>query len=407
MTGRCIIVGASHAGVTCALSLRRFGWRGEITLFGDETTLPYHRPPLTKDYLKCSKNGDSILLHSLERYVKAGIELNLGQRVVRVDRSSQSVITDVGNQSRYDKLVLATGASAIQLPFVRSDLQGVCYLRSLTDVDRIRGHAKADKRAVIIGGGYIGLEAAASLRAMGMRVAVVEAADRILERVTSDAVSRFFSRIHREEGVEIYERCQVSEILGQEAVEGVLLASGERMRADLVVIGIGVRPNVELGQSAGLKIDNGICVDTYTQTEDPNIFAIGDCANVLHQRYRRQIRLESIQNANDQALVAAKAISGKPQPYGAVPWFWSDQYDVKLQIAGLADGFDNVVVRRDPGSGRTMSVVYLKDHQLLAVDALNRPRDFVQGKKLIQSEATLDTEILADSTSTLLDAEVT
>jgi 3-phenylpropionate/trans-cinnamate dioxygenase ferredoxin reductase subunit len=399
---RCVIVGASHAGTTCALRLRRLGWTASIVLIGEEPHLPYHRPPLSKDYLKGAKERESILLSSAASYEKAGVDLRLGVRVETVDRDRHRISTADGTHIEYDKLVLATGARARELPFANPAIPGVCYLRSMADVDQIRDAANAGVSAVIIGGGYIGLEAAASLRSLGLQVTVLEAMDRVLQRITSEPVSGFFTRVHREEGVDIREQAQVSGLVGSDAVEAVQLDSGEQIKASLVIIGIGVVPNTELAASAGLKVDNGICVDEFARTDDPNIYAVGDCSSFVHPRYDRPMRLESVQNANDQALTAAKSIAGEPEPYNTVPWFWSDQYDVKLQIAGLAEGYDEIVVRGDPTTGRSMSVLYLQNKKLLAVDALNSPRDFVQGKKLILSGATLDSKVLVDPSVAIL-----
>ena len=399
---RCVIVGASHAGVTCALRLRRLGWTGSITLVGEEPQVPYHRPPLSKDYLKGAKERESILLSGAASYEKADVDLLLSVRVETIDRERHRISTADGTYFEYDKLVLATGARARELPFAKPEVPGVCYLRSMADVDRIRDTANAGGNAVIIGGGYIGLETAASLRSLGVQVTVLEAMDRVLQRITSEPVSTFFTRVHREEGVEIREQSQVSGLIGTKSVEAVHLDSGEQIEADLVIIGIGVIPNTEMAAAAGLKVNNGICVDEFARTDDPDIYAIGDCSNFVHPRYDRQMRLESVQNANDQALTAAKSITGQPEPYNTVPWFWSDQYDVKLQIAGLAEGYDEIVVRGDSTTGRAMSVLYLQNKKLLAVDALNSPRDFVQGKKLILSGATLDSEVLVDPSVAIL-----
>lgn len=400
----CVIVGASHAGTTCAMNLRRRGWLGSITLVGAEAHLPYHRPPLSKDYLKGVKGRETLHLSNAASYEKSGIDLRLGQRIEAIDRDQKCVSVEDGSQIDYDALVLATGARARKLTFDNASLPGVCYLRDMHDVDRIREAVSADGNAVIIGGGYIGLEAAASLRALGMQVTVLEAMDRVLQRVTSEPVSSFFTRVHREEGVDIRERCQVTALIGGDSIEGVQLASGEQIDANLVVIGIGVLPNVELAVSAGLKIDNGISIDEFARTDDPTIYAIGDCASFVHSRYDRSMRLESVQNANDLALTAVKSMLGQPEAYVSVPWFWSDQYDIKLQIVGLADGADEVIIRGDAMRGRSFSVLYLRDKQLLAVDAINSPRDFVHGKKLILSGDTLNAELLANADVPILQA---
>jgi 3-phenylpropionate/trans-cinnamate dioxygenase ferredoxin reductase subunit len=408
MTGtpdsRCVIVGASHAGAQAAIRLRRLGWEGSITLVGDEPRLPYHRPPLSKDYLKGVKSIDNILLSPEAAYQKADISLLLGERVAGIDRDSKQVDIDGREPQAYDKLVLATGSRPRILPLPGVDLAGVHYLRNVDDVDGIRAGAKEGGRAVVIGGGYIGLEAAASLRKLGMQVVVLEALERVLQRVTCETMSAFFMRVHAEEGVEIRVGAKVNAIVGDESVSGIEMESGEILDADLVVIGIGIVPNIELAAEAGLATANGIEVNQFAQTSDPDIYAVGDCASSIHPRYQRMIRLESVQNANDQAIVAAKSICGQPEPYDAVPWFWSDQYDVKLQIAGLAEGADTMITRGDPASGRSMSLLYMKEDRLQAVDAVNSPRDFVFGKRLIIEEAQLDLEKLADSSTLLSEA---
>ena len=401
---RCVIVGASHSGAQVATRLRRLGWDGQISLIGDEPHIPYHRPPLSKDYLKGIKTREGIQLHNETAYSKSGVNLLLGLRADRIARDSKQVIFEGGRTIDYDKLVLAVGARPIVLPLPGADLDGVFYLRNADDVDRIRDATAKGKRAVVIGGGYIGLEAAASLRMLGNEVTVLEARSRILQRVTCEAVSEFFARVHREEGVDIRTETQASAILGSDAVTGVELSSGEVVEADLVIIGVGVVPNTELAENAGLVIGNGIEVTEYAQTSDPDIYAVGDCASFVHPLYKRQIRLESVQNANDQAIAAARSICDKAEPYDAVPWFWSDQYDVKFQIAGLAEGADEIVTRGDIATGRSVALLYLKDKKLLAVDAINKPRDFVFGKKAIQEQLKLDTVKLSDNDVSVADA---
>ncbi|MBT8079701.1 MAG: FAD-dependent oxidoreductase [Gammaproteobacteria bacterium] len=397
----CVIVGAGHAGAQLATRLRRLGWQGAITLVGEEAHLPYHRPPLSKDYMKGVKSLGNVLLNPEVAYRNADIDLLLGEQVRNIDRDSCHVTLASGKDLRYDKLALATGSRPRQLPVPGADTDGVFYLRNVDDVDRIRNAVVAGGNAVVIGGGYIGLEAAASLRTLGMNVTVVEAMERVLQRVTCECVSSFFARVHAEEGVEIRTGTAVSGIRGKSKVSGVETGGGEQIPADLVVVGIGIVPNVELAENAGLETDNGIAVNQFAQTSDRDIYAVGDCTSFVHPRYQRRIRLESVQNANDQAVTAARSICGQNEPYDALPWFWSDQYDVKLQIAGLAEGAAEIVVRGDTGSGRSASVLYLKDDRLLAVDAMNNPRDFVFGKKLITENARLDPAVLADSDSPL------
>ncbi len=404
LDGRCVVVGASHGGAQVATRLRRLGWRGSISLIGDEAHLPYHRPPLSKDYLKGLKTKEGILLHAEAAYTNSDVNLMLGSRVEHIDREGQNVVLATGEKLAYDKLVLAVGSRPRVLPLPGAELDGVFYLRNADDVDRIRAAAAKGGRAVVIGGGYIGLEVAASLRTLGMEVTVLEALQRVLQRVTCESISAFFARVHREEGVDVREQAQAKAICGDDVVTGVELESGEVVDASLVIIGIGVMPNTNLAEEAGLAVSNGIEVNAYAQTNDPDIYAVGDCACFVHPRYGRQIRLESVQNANDQALVAAKSICGQAVAYDTVPWFWSDQYDLKLQIAGLAEGADEVIIRGNHDTGRSMSMLYLKEKKLLAVDAINRPRDFVFGKKLILDQAMLDTNKLADSDIALNDA---
>lgn len=402
----CVIVGAGHAGTQVATRLRRLGWKKPVTLVGEENTLPYHRPPLSKDYLKGVRDLDSILLAAAAFYEKADIQLCLNRRATRIDRRRKLVEFDTGPPLVYEKLVLTTGARPKNLSLPGALLDGVYYLRSAGDVDGIRAAARAGRRAIIIGGGYIGLEVAASLRHLNMDVTVLEALDRVLKRVTCETMSHFFTRIHREEKVRVETDAAVRAIAGNGGVRGVELSQAVFLDADMVVIGVGVTPNVELAEEAGLAIDNGIVVDAFARTSDPHIFAAGDCTSFVHPRYERRIRLESVQNANDQAAVVARTICGELTAYDAVPWFWSDQFDVKLQIAGLADCADDVVVRGDPDRGRELSIVYLEQNRLLAVDAANRPRDFVQGRKLLTGGAFLDPARVADPAIPLTDTVI-
>ena len=400
----CVIVGASHGGSQAALRLRKLGWAGKVTIVGEEPRLPYHRPPLSKDYLKGAKTADSIHLAAEANYQNNDIHLRLGTRAAEIDRENRRLRLDGGESLPYSHLVLAVGSKPRELLLPGASLDGVHYLRNMDDVDRIRSGVREGRRAVVIGGGYIGLEVAASLRMLGMEVTVLEALPRVLQRVTCETVSEFFTRVHREESVDIRTDTMVSAVLGNGNVSGVELANGEVIETNLVVVGIGIVPDTSLAEAAGLDVDNGIAVDEHARTSDHAIYAIGDCTCFYHPRYGRKVRLESVQNANDQAIVAAQAIAGMPAPYDTVPWFWSDQFDVKLQIAGLAQGADEQVVRRDPAAGRKMSVLYLKDRKLLAVDALNRPQDFVFGKKLILENAALDVAKLSDPGVELKDA---
>lgn len=404
MTDRkCIIIGASHAASQAVAALRQQGWQGHISIIGDEPYLPYHRPPLSKDYLSGAKTLEDIFIRQQAFYEKADVDFILGVKVTGINRADKKIMVEDGESLDYDKLLITTGARVRELTVPGSDLDGVCYLRDLNDVQRVREHAGKGKKAVIIGGGYIGLETAASLRKLGMEVTVLEFMPRVLQRVTAPEVSAFYTRIHTEEGVRIITEVQVEALEGSDNVEAVLCNNGERIPADLVVVGIGVMPNVELAEAAGLKVDNGILVDEFCRTNDPDILAAGDCASHYNRLYDRQIRLESVQNANDQATVAAHTICGKEKVYDSLPWFWSDQFDLKLQICGLSMGYTDVVIRGDIERGRSFAAFYFDNDRLLAVDAINRPQDFMIGKRLITERRNIDKAKLADESISLKD----
>ncbi len=392
-----IIIGASHAGAQLATSLRQSGWEGKISVVGDEAIPPYHRPPLSKGYLNGDKHSDEILIRPAAFYEKSDIDLLLGNRVTGIDRQAKTISLHDGATIPYTKLALCTGASVRKLSSLAGhDLGGVCYLRDLADVDEIRGYIGKGKSAVIIGGGYIGLETAASLRKLGMEVTVLEAMPRVLQRVTAPEVSAFYSRVHGEEGVKIITEAAVEALEGEGNVAAVKLGDGSSIPADVVIIGVGVIPAVELAEAAGLDIDNGIVVDEFARTSDHDIVAAGDCTNHFNPIYATRLRLESVQNATDQAKTAANTLCGKLEAYNTLPWFWSDQYDLKLQIAGLSQGFDRVVLRGDSESGRSFAAFYFQGDRLLAVDAINRPKEFMMTRRALGSGQNADPEKLAD-----------
>jgi 3-phenylpropionate/trans-cinnamate dioxygenase ferredoxin reductase subunit len=388
---RAVIVGASHAGAQLVASLRQEKWSGEIVLIGDESALPYQRPPLSKAYLAGEQMLDELVIRNSDFYTSQDIRL-VNSRVESIDRSVQRLTLSSGESFAYDKLALCVGARARQLDLPGATLAGVFYLRTAADVELIRAAATPGSRAVIIGGGYIGLETAASLRALGLDVTVLEATERVLERVTAPEVSAFFARIHREEGVDIRTSALVEALLGDDRVREVILADGESIPADLVIVGVGVEPNTDLARDAGLIVDDGVLIDAHAVTSDPNIVAAGDCASYDANRYGRRIRLESVPSATEQAKVAAASMCGKPKEITALPWFWSDQYDLKLQIAGLNSGYDEIILNGDPERDRDFTCYYLRAGELIAADCVNRPRDFMATKRdLTQgSSAALD-----------------
>lgn len=381
---RCLIIGASHAGSQLAVNLRKQGWTGEIVLLGAEAELPYHRPPLSKTVMAGSKTLDNILLRPLAMYANNGVTLRLATAVTRIVPEHKQVELASGETLTYDKLALCTGARPIKLP-LGDGLEGVCYLRSYADVDGIKQQLQGKRRAVVIGAGYIGLEAAAVMTQLGLQVTVLERADRVLQRVTGAQVSQYFTDLHRSHGVEIVCGAEVIAINGQHAVDSVSCADGSRYPADIVIVGIGVTPETTLAQDAGLRIDNGVYVDEHCRTSDAHIYAAGDCASYPDARYQRRVRLESVQNANDQARIAAINICGGNDAYQVTPWFWSDQFDIKLQSVGLSDGFDESVLdgSLDPADAGGFVIQYLRGGKLIAADCVRRPKDFMALKAKI------------------------
>jgi 3-phenylpropionate/trans-cinnamate dioxygenase ferredoxin reductase subunit len=398
MSQTCVVIGASHAASAFVTGLRQDGWEGDIKVIGEEPYIPYHRPPLSKDLLAGKKDLNDIYIRPEQVYEKANVEFILGVRATEINAGNKEIVLANGSIVSYDKLALTVGSRARTMSMTGDNLQGIYYLRNFHDVEQIKKYIKSDGKAVIIGGGYIGLEAAAVLNKLGMKVTVLEMMSRVMERVTSPEISEFYTRVHSEEGVDI--RCEVaaSGFEGEGSVSHVLCDDGTSIEADLVIIGIGIVPNIELAQVAGLKIENGIVVDEHACTSDPDIVAAGDCTYHYNHVYERWIRLESVQNASDQARVAAATVAGKERTYDSLPWFWSDQYDVKLQIAGLSQGYDQIIIRGDYKGSRSFAVFYLKDGLLIAVDAVNKAPEFMMGKRLITTKAQLDINKLADET---------
>ena len=398
-----LIVGAGHAGAACAVALRQGKFAGRILVVGAEPDLPYERPPLSKEYLAGDKPFERILIRPEAFWAERDITFLRGVTVASVDPTAHSVITSAGDTIRYGQMVWATGGAPRQLGCGGHHLTGVHTVRDRADADRMMAELPGDSRVVVIGGGYIGLEAAAVLTKFGKQVVVLEALDRVLARVAAEPLSRFFEAEHRAHGVDIRLGVNVDCILGEDRVTGVRLADGEILAADMVIVGIGIIPAVAPLLEAGAEGGNGVAVDSHCRTSLPDIFAIGDCA--LHaNRYAdgARIRLESVQNANDQASAASKAILGTPVDYDATPWFWSNQYDIKLQTVGLSIGYDDAVVRGDPAT-RSFTVVYLKAGRVIALDCVNAVKDYVQGRKLVVEGRSVDLEALRDPTKPLKD----
>jgi len=394
----CVVIGASHAGSQTAESVRKSGWEGEIILIGEEPHLPYHRPPLSKEYLAGKKEIDNIFIRPTLVYEKNNIELRLSERVEAIDRQNKTLNLSNNEVLNYDKLVLSVGARARQIPIPGNQNQGVFYLRTVADIDAIRPLVKTGGKAVLVGGGYIGLEAAAVLRSIGMQVTILEMMPRILQRVTAPEVSDFYHRIHTEHGVNIVTKVKVTEIEKDGDNNIVGCEDGSKFAADLVIIGAGVLPNIELAKHAGLECnDNGIVVDDYCTTSDPDIFAAGDCTWHFNSIYQRWLRLESVPNASEQARICGASVCGaRDKSYSQLPWFWSDQYDLKLQIAGLSNDYEEVITRGNSKTEQSFAAFYFTKDKLIAVDAVNMPIAFLVGKRLIGEDKQIDKSKLAD-----------
>ncbi len=395
MTKRCVIVGAGHAAAQLSVSLRQEGWDGDILVIGDEPYLPYHRPPLSKTFLKGDKSVDDLAIRPPSFYEKHDIVFRQA-RVEKIDRSAYSLVLDSGDHLSYDKLALCMGGRAREISLPGSELEGIYYLRNIRDAEAIKSQLGQAKKVVIVGGGYVGLETAALMVSLGMEVDILEAAPRVLQRVVAPDLSAFYLRVHQEEGVNIHLNADVQAFCGDTLVEKVTCANGQEFMADLVIVGIGLIANTELSEDAGLKVNNGIVVDASCVTSDPDIVASGDCTNHYNKLYDCRMRLESVPNANEQAKVAAASICGHEKSYQSLPWFWSDQYGMKLQIAGMNQGHDQVLIRGDSLKGRSFSAFYFKDKRLISADCVNRPQEFMLSKRIISQNLECDPARLVD-----------
>ena len=393
-----VIVGAGHAGGTAAAFLRQWGYEAPITIIGDEPLAPYQRPPLSKAWLTGEADAESLLLRPASFYAENEIGLWLSTQVERLDREAKAVVLAGGETLPYDRLIIASGARARRIPLPGLDLDGVLALRTAADADQLKAALGPGKRVAVIGGGYIGLEAAASARALGAEVVVIEREPRVLARVACEALSTFFQDYHRAHGVRFVVNAGVEAIVGGDGrAAAVKLAGAELIEADVFLVGVGAQPNQELPEAAGIACNDGIVVDLEARTSDPDVFAIGDCTRRPMPIYGgRMHRLESVPNALEQAKQAAAAIVGRAPPPGEVPWFWSDQYDLKLQIAGLPFDAAETVIRGDPASAH-FAVFHLDaEHHVQAVEAINAPPEFMMGRLLIGQRKVVAPERLRD-----------
>jgi len=391
-----VILGAGHAGGTAAALLRQYGHEGPITLIGAEPIPPYQRPPLSKAWLKGEADADSLALKPLEFYAEHGIDFRPSTTALSLNRGAKTVALSDGSEVGYDALILATGARAIALPIPGADLDGVMFLRTAADAETLKATVGPGKRLAVVGGGYIGLEVAASGRALGAEVVVLEREPRLLARVACETLSSFFKAYHERHGVRFELSATAAAFEGEAGhVNGVRLADGRVSPCDAVVVGVGAHPNDELARDCGLETARGVVVDLDARTSDPAIFAIGDVAHRPMPIYDRMFRMESVPNALEGAKQAASAIAGKPRPAGEAPWQWSDQYDLKLQIAGYAFDVDEILVRGDPASGK-FAVFHLKGDLVQSVEAINSPPEFMMGKQLILGRKPVSKARLAD-----------
>ncbi len=398
MTKNVVIAGAGHAAGQVIATLRQKKYGGKIILLGEEEHYPYQRPPLSKKFLAGELAAERLYVKPPSFYDSPDIELHLGTPVIRIDLAGKTVTDADSNAYHYEKLIIATGARVRKLDVPGSGLAGVHYLRNIQDATAMQEYMHEGKRLVIIGAGYIGLEVAAVAAvaaSKGLQVTVIEMAERVMSRVVSEQVSEFYQAEHRQHGVNLMLSTGLAGFSGSTALGQVDLADGTSVAADFVLIGIGAIPNVELAADAGLDVDNGIVVDDRCRTSDTSVYAIGDCTNHPNSILGQRLRLESVHNALEQAKTAARNICGDDLEYAQVPWFWSDQYDLKLQIAGISQGYDATVLRGDPAK-RSFSCLYLRDKQLIAIDSINSPRDFMQSKALIANHAVINPDTLAN-----------
>jgi 3-phenylpropionate/trans-cinnamate dioxygenase ferredoxin reductase subunit len=397
-----VIVGAGHGGAQTAIALRQHKLAGSIAIVGEEPALPYERPPLSKDYLARKKTREALLLRSAAFWADRSIHILSGRRVTGVEPDAKVIVTSEGERLEYGSLVWAAGGHARRLSCRGHDLKGVHYVRTAADVDRLHGELHPSARIAIVGGGYIGLEVAATLSSLGHAVTLIEALDRVLARVAGEEISRFLEAEHVARGVDVRLSAKVESIEGGNGrASAVRLTTGECIAADIIIVGIGIIPEISALSEAGAKVSNGVRVDEFCRTSLPDVFAVGDCA--LHANpYAggELVRLESVQNANDMALTVSRSIVGSPEPYRALPWFWSNQYDLRLQTVGLSAAHTERVIRGSP-AGKSFSVIYLRNSRALSLDCINAPRDFMHGRLLIERQTCIPKEMLEDCSQSL------
>jgi 3-phenylpropionate/trans-cinnamate dioxygenase ferredoxin reductase subunit len=397
-----VIIGAGQSAIQCINSLKKEGYAGSITMIGEEEHLPYQRPPLSKGFLEDSVNKERLYFKKLDFFTENKIQLKLGTSANKVDLENKLVFLSDDTHLSFDKLVFATGSRVRKLDFPGSNLSSIHYLRGLDDAESIKNDLEKSKEVVVIGAGYIGLEVAAIAAKKNVTVSVIEMADRVMNRTVDPQISDYYLKLHQNNGVKFIFNNSLEGIKGSKKVESVLCSDGSEIKADMVIIGAGIIPNVELADQAGVFCDNGILVDEFGQTNYKNVYACGDCTSHPNKLLNKQLRLESVHNAMEQSKTVAFSALAKPLEYNQVPWFWSDQYDHKLQIVGLSGEHDNVVMRGNTKDQKFM-LFYTKDNQLIAVDAVNNPKEFLICRKLVANKVKIKSEMISDINTNLND----
>ena len=390
-----VIIGAGQSAVQCITTLQKEGYSGSITLVGDEEHLPYQRPPLSKGFLEDTIKKERLYFKKLEFFIENKIQLKLGTCVEGVNIQDQNIALTDGVKLDFDKLVFATGSRVRKLDFPGNNLDSIHYLRGLDDAESMKSDMENSKNIVIIGAGYIGLEVAAIASKRNVSVSVIEMADRVMNRTVDPQISEYYKNLHESHGVDFQFNNSLKEIVGSKKVEKVICSDGAEIKADMVIIGAGILPNVEIAEEAGINCENGIIVDEFAKTNSDIVFACGDCTNHPNKLLNRNLRLESVHNAMEQAKTAAYSILGNPVEYNQIPWFWSDQYDHKLQIVGLSGEHDAVTIRGNIKESKFM-LFYTKEDKLIAVDSVNNPKEFLICRKLVANKVKMNAEMISD-----------
>ena len=397
-----VIIGAGQSAIQCITSLKKEGYSGSITLVGEEEHLPYQRPPLSKGFLEDSINKERLYFKKLDFFTENKIQLHLGSSAEKVDMENNKVYLSDRSELEFDKLVFATGSRVRHLDFPGSDLSSIRYLRGLDDAESIKNDLKISQNLVVIGAGYIGLEVAAIAAKNNISVSVIEMADRVMNRTVDPQISQYYLELHQKNGVTFKFNTSLEEIKGDKSVQSVICSDGTEIEADTVIIGAGIIPNFELAEDAGIDCTNGIEVDEYGRTNLKNIYACGDCTNHPNKLLNKNLRLESVHNAMEQAKTVASCIMSNPSEYSQIPWFWSDQYDHKLQIVGLSGDHDTVTMRGDTSDSKFM-LFYTREDELIAVDSINNSKEFLICRKLVTNKVKIKPSMISDPTTNLND----